>query len=125
MRCTLRISQRGIFVDGEPRSRADAVAYCKGTAGAVVVIEDNAQRGWDATAGTMVVIEDKATKAEWDETRSALQREGVRIYVRGPLCYGLQKFSCRPRRGLVEPPAPRRLIVVPTDAQTIGPPPLE
>jgi hypothetical protein len=35
----------------------------------------------------MVVIEDettRATDAEWDETRSALLREGVRVDVRGP-----------------------------------------
>lgn len=30
-RCTLRISHRGTFVDGEPMSRADAVKQCKRT----------------------------------------------------------------------------------------------
>lgn len=39
-RCTLRISLRGTFVDGEPMSRTDAVNYCKRTDGAMVVIED-------------------------------------------------------------------------------------
>jgi hypothetical protein len=79
MRCTLRISPRGTLVDGEPMSRAEAVAYCKRTAGgAIVVMEDN-----DAH--------------QWTETRSALEREGVRIYVRGPLCYDPKPLGCRPR----------------------------
>ena len=43
-------------------SRADAIAHCKSSPG-----------------GAVVVIEDKV---EWDETRTALQRAGVRIYVR-------------------------------------------
>lgn len=113
MRCTLRISQRGIFVDGEPRSRADAVAYCKGTpGGAMVVIEDKATRSeWDATTRAMLVIEDRATQSEWPEMRSALQREGVRIYIRGPLCYGPWPLSCRPRAAPESGVEPRRHLV--------------
>lgn len=109
MRCSLRISQRGILVDGDPRSRADAVAYCKRTAGAVVVIEDNARREWDKAAGAMVEIKDTAIHAEWDATRLALQREGVRIYIRGPLCNDPRPLGCRPTR---EPtPDASRVIV--------------
>jgi hypothetical protein len=96
-RCTLRIAQNEIFVDGHRMSRADAIARCKAAAGgAVVVLEDCPARTWDQTTHAMVVNEDKVTKAEWDETRSALQREGVRIYVRGPLCYDPRPLGCRP-----------------------------
>lgn len=123
MRCMLRISQRGIFVDGEPKSRADAVAYCKGTAGAIVVIEDNATDAWDQAARAMVVIEDRATKDEWDETRSALQRAGVPIYIRGPLCYDPRPLGCRPKPE-PEPgqePNPRHRFV--DEPPRISPPP--
>ena len=74
-------------------SRADAIAHCKRTAGALVVFDDSP---WDATGTAMVVIRPKAIDAEWEATRSALQRAGVRIYIRGPLCYGLWPDSCRP-----------------------------
>ena len=96
MRCTLRISQRGIFVDGDPMSRADAVAHCKHTAGAMVVFDDSATQRSDKTGNAIIVLNPSTTAAEWDATRSALQREGVRIYIRGPLCYGLSPDSCGP-----------------------------
>lgn len=97
-RCTLRITPRGTFVDGEPMSRPHAVARCKRTTGgAIVVIEDSAARHRDATTGAIVVVEDNVTKAEWNKTRSALEREGVRIYVRGELCYQHGRFGCRPK----------------------------
>ncbi len=66
-RCTLRISQGGTFVDGEPMSRSDAVSYCK------------------RTDGAMVVIEDDVPCDDWEPTCSALRREGVRIAMRGPV----------------------------------------
>ena len=66
-RCTLRISHRGTFVDGEPMSRADAVNHCKRTAGAMVVVEDDVACG------------------DWEPTCAALQREGVPIVMRGPV----------------------------------------
>ena len=104
-RCTLRIAHNEIFVDGQLMARADAIAHCKAAAGgAVVVIEDSPTHTWDQTTHAMVVIEDTITKAEWDETRSALQREGVRIYVRGPLCYDPRPLGCRPT---MPPPVPR------------------
>ena len=65
MRCTLRISQRGTSVDGAPMSRADAVTYCKRTAGGVTVIDDNTPCD------------------EWKQTCSELRNEGVPIHVRG------------------------------------------
>ena len=64
-RCTLRISAHGILVDGEPMSRADAVAYCGRTEGALVKLEDD------------------APTTEWNLTRAALQREGVAIVMPG------------------------------------------
>jgi hypothetical protein len=67
MRCTLRIAQRGTFVDGEPLSRTDAVSVCKRTAGAVVVIEDD------------------VPCSEWEPVCTALHREGVAIALRGPV----------------------------------------
>ncbi len=102
-------------------SRADAVARCKRTAGAIVVIETNGPRSeWDAATCTIVKIEDEttnATKAEWNETRSALEREGVRVYVRGPIgdirAGRLPAVSPPERRGcevlppLVDPNRPR------------------
>jgi hypothetical protein len=48
-------------------SRADAVSYCKDTAGA------------------MVVIEDDVPCSDWEPTCSALRREGVTISMRGPV----------------------------------------
>jgi hypothetical protein len=98
MRCTLRISHQGIFVDDVPKSSADAVAYCKRTAGAMAVSEEYPTTGgWDETPDANVVIGDEVTKREWDEMRLALRREGVRIYVRGPLCYDPRPDGCRPK----------------------------
>jgi len=123
MRCSLNISLRGIRVDGETRSRTDAVAYCKRTAGAVVVIEGNTRREWDRSAGAMVEIKDTAIEAEWDATRLALQREGVRIYVRGPLCYDPRVLGCRPK---LEPTSERtpepRFVPVPKPPIVAEPP---
>ena len=67
MRCTLRVSQKGIYVDGDPKSRADAIAACK------------------RTAGAMVVLEEKAPPDEWKALQAGLRREGVPILMRGPL----------------------------------------
>ena len=66
-RCTLRVSQRGTFVDGEPMSRSDAVDHCKRTDGAVIVIEDD------------------VPCSDWEPTCSALRRERVSISMRGPV----------------------------------------
>jgi len=64
-RCTLRISARGIYVDGNSTTRAGAVASCKRSAGAMVVLEDNAPQD------------------EWKEIEVELRREGIAIYMRG------------------------------------------
>jgi len=47
--CAVRIAKDGITVDGKPMSRDEAVAACKKTAGAdVVVIGDTLQGDWEA-----------------------------------------------------------------------------
>lgn len=106
-RCILRISHHGTFVDGEPMDRARAVAHCKrAPGGAVVVIEDTSTRVWDPSTRTMVAPEEAAIRAAWDATRTALEREGVRIYVRGPLCHDPQRLGCRPQAPPASPPEP-------------------
>jgi hypothetical protein len=65
MRCTLRVTAKGIYVDGYPKSREQAVAACKRTACAVVAIDD------DALAG------------EWEKLQAALLRAGIPILMRG------------------------------------------
>lgn len=65
----------------------------------MVVLERSPRAVWSETAADMadmVVIEDSVTKAAWDATRSALEREGVRIYIRGPLCHDPRPLGCRP-----------------------------
>lgn len=66
-RCTLRVSKKGTYVDGDLKSRADAIAACK------------------RTAGAMVVLEDQAPADEWKALQAGLRREGVPILMRGPL----------------------------------------
>lgn len=66
MRCTLRVSPGGIYVDGDKKSRADAIKLCKKRAAAMVVLEDNVER-------------------EWTEIRAALKREHIKIYMRGQI----------------------------------------
>jgi hypothetical protein len=119
-RCTLRISQHGTLADGTRMSRADAVAHCKGSpGGAVVVIDDSPRSEWDETTRTIIVIEDKVTRAEWEQTRTALQRAGVRIYVREPLCYDPDPYGCRPRPPATRwQPGPRRENVIDTPVAT-------
>lgn len=67
MRCTLRVSTKGIYVDGDPMSQAEAVAICKRRAGAIVVLED------------------AAPKDAWKKLEMALRREGIAIHMRGTL----------------------------------------
>lgn len=53
-RCSIRVSDRGITVDGDPMPRASAVALCKRRSSALVDVEDDANR------------------AEWTQLRAAL-----------------------------------------------------
>jgi hypothetical protein len=65
VRCTLRVTAKGIYVDGDPKSREEAVAACKRTVCAVVALEDNAPAD------------------EWKMLQAALLRAGVPILMRG------------------------------------------
>lgn len=66
-RCVLRVSAKGLYVDGTPRSHDEALSLCKRTAGATVTLEDG------------------APLSLWRELREELQAVGVTIYLRGPL----------------------------------------
>lgn len=44
-RCAIRVTARGITVDGKPMRRDEAVAACKATAGAEVVVTGDARQG--------------------------------------------------------------------------------
>jgi len=108
-RCTLRISPAGTFADGERMDRARAVAHCqRAPGGAVVVIERTAEHVWDTRTRTMVTRDAGSVQAAWDATRAALEREGVRFYVRGPFGRGVQRLGCRP--GAPPAPPPERVI---------------
>lgn len=67
MRCTLRVSAKGLYVDGDPKSQSEAIALCK------------------SRAAAMVVHEDGVAKDEWKKVETALRREGIEIMMRGPL----------------------------------------
>lgn len=54
-------------MDGNPKTRGEAIAACKRTAGAMVILEDN------------VPVD------EWRALQTGLQREGVSILMRGLL----------------------------------------
>jgi len=63
-RCAIRVSASGITVDGKPMRRDEAVAACKATAGADVVVTGDARQG------------------DWDDLRSALDAAGVATFLR-------------------------------------------
>jgi hypothetical protein len=67
MRCRLRLSARGIYVDGNPTTRADAVTACKRSAGAVVALEEGLR------------VED------WHAIEKEFKRAGVAVHVLGRL----------------------------------------
>jgi hypothetical protein len=64
-RCAIRLTARGIFVDGDPMQRAQAIARCKQRTGALVELAADA----DAAA--------------WTELRAALVAAGVEVLMRG------------------------------------------
>ena len=66
-RCAVRVAPGAITVDGKPMSRDDAVAACKATTGADVVVTGDAREG------------------DWQELRAALEAAGVKdISLRQP-----------------------------------------
>jgi hypothetical protein len=65
-RCALRLTATGITVNGKPASRAEAVAACKRTTGADVLITGDARQG------------------DWDELRAALEAASIQFFTREP-----------------------------------------
>jgi hypothetical protein len=63
-RCVVRVSSEGIVVDGKTVDRAQAVAACKQTEGALITVTGDARQG------------------DWDELRTALEAAGVKIFTR-------------------------------------------
>jgi hypothetical protein len=64
-RCVVRVSAKGIEVDGKAMKRDEAVAACKATEGALITVTGDARQG------------------DWDELKAALDAEHVKIYTRG------------------------------------------
>jgi hypothetical protein len=63
----VRISAKGIDVNGAPKSQEDAVAACKRTVCALVALED------DAPADV------------WNKLSAALRHAGIAVLMRGPV----------------------------------------
>lgn len=64
-RCMIRVSAAGITVDGTKATRKAAVAACKDTTGADVVVTGDARQG------------------DWDELRAALEAANIAVYKLG------------------------------------------
>lgn len=62
-RCAVRVTASGITVDGKPMQRDEAVAACKATSGAEVVVTGDARQG------------------DWEALKSALQAADVKDIV--------------------------------------------
>lgn len=58
-RCAIRVTARGITVDGKPMQRDEAVDACKATSGADVVVTGDAREG------------------DWNDLRTALHAAGI------------------------------------------------
>lgn len=65
-RCTVRVTNDGILVDGTKHTRDEAVEVCKKT-------QD----------GALVTVTGDAREGDWAELRAALEAVGVKIYMRG------------------------------------------
>lgn len=93
--------------------RARAVAHGKRAPGGAVVVIEQPGRRWETASASMV--EDPAILAAWDQARSALAREGVRIYVparsattRGDWAAVLSSRRCQRPRESGRPSPPHR-----------------
>ena len=64
-RCVVRVTGKGISVDGKQMKRDEAVAACKKTEGALVTVTGDARQG------------------DWDELRDALEAAKVTIFKKG------------------------------------------
>ncbi|HLL21877.1 MAG TPA: hypothetical protein VK427_07090 [Kofleriaceae bacterium] len=65
-RCSLRLAASGLTVDGKAATRDEAIAACKRTTGADVLITGDARQG------------------DWDELRAALEAAGIPLFTREP-----------------------------------------
>lgn len=63
-RCAVRVHANGITVDGKDVTAEQAVAACKATTGADVVVTGDARQG------------------DWDALRAALETAGVTVYTK-------------------------------------------
>ncbi|MBS1124283.1 MAG: hypothetical protein H6Q90_6511 [Deltaproteobacteria bacterium] len=63
-RCTILIAATGITVDGAPSTREQAVARCKATTGADVIVAGDTRQG------------------DWDALRAALDAAGIEVFKR-------------------------------------------
>lgn len=63
VRCQVRVTASGITVGGKPTSREEAVAACKRTTAADVIVTGDARQG------------------DWDELRTALEAAGVELMI--------------------------------------------
>ena len=64
-RCMIRVSATGITIDGKKATSKSAVAACKDTTGADVVVTGDARQG------------------DWDELRRALEAAKIAVYKLG------------------------------------------
>jgi len=79
-RCSIRVSDRGITVDGDAMARTSAVARCKRRSAALVELADG------------------ANQAEWDQLHAALVSAGITILMRGApgndVCHNALATGC-------------------------------
>jgi len=66
MRCSIRVTSKGVMVDGDPVSLDRAVALCESREEALVELGED------------------VSNSEWKELRSALTEAGVKVLMRGP-----------------------------------------
>ena len=65
-RCAIRLSAAGITVEGKAATQAEAIAACKATTGADVLVTGDARQG------------------DWDDLRAALEAAGIAYFTREP-----------------------------------------
>ena len=65
-RCQIRVEPKQILVDGAPHTRDQAVAICRHTAGADVVVTGDARHG------------------DWEDLRAALEAAKVDVLLKNP-----------------------------------------
>jgi hypothetical protein len=63
-RCAVRVTQTGVIVDGKAATREQAIAACKATDGADVVVTGDARQG------------------DWDALRAAFEAAGIPVFTK-------------------------------------------